>query len=48
MSGMSKSLDNRFRTEDLIYTVMDIANISFKDNDDVRKESLFSEALPNE
>lgn len=48
VNRMSKSLNNNFRTEDLIYTVMDIANISFKDNDDVKTESLFSESLSNE
>lgn len=43
VSRMEKSLDHRFKTDDLIYTIMDIANISFPGNDDVQKYSLFSE-----
>lgn len=40
---MEQSLDRSFETEDLIYTVMDLANISFTDNNDVKVFSLFSE-----
>ena len=43
VSRMEKARDNRFETEDLIYTIMDIAHISFTENDDVREYSLFSE-----
>ena len=43
VARMENTLDNRFQTEDLIYTVMDVAHISFTDNDDVREYSLFSE-----
>ena len=43
VSRMEKSLENTFETEDLIYTIMDLASISFSDNVDVREYSLFSE-----
>ena len=33
--------DKEFCTDDMIYTVMDIAGVKFSDNDDVEKRSLF-------
>jgi len=39
---MKDTLHKPFRTDNLIYTVMDVAGLSFKDNDDVKKNSLFS------
>lgn len=37
---MGKNLDNQFCTENLIYTVMDILGIRFKNNEDVKRFSL--------
>lgn len=37
---LNKNLDNTFCTENLIYTVMDILGIKFKQNEDVKKYSL--------
>lgn len=39
---LKASQQKAFRTDNLIYAVMDAAGISFKDNDDVKKNSLFS------
>lgn len=38
---MQESVNNKFCTDDLIYTVMDVMHIRFHDNDDVEKYSLF-------
>lgn len=38
---MQNSLNNKFCTENLIYAVMDIIGIRFKNNEDVKKYSLF-------
>jgi heptose-I-phosphate ethanolaminephosphotransferase len=43
ITRIQNSVDHDFRTDDLIYTVMDISGISFEGNDDVKKYSLFSE-----
>lgn len=37
---LKKNLDNKFCTENLIYTIMDILNIQFKNNEDVKRYSL--------
>lgn len=39
---MVKSQDKKYNLENLIYTLMDTANISFKHNDDVKEKTLFS------
>lgn len=38
---IKNSQNRKFRTDDLIYTVMDVAGIAFEDNDDVARRSLF-------
>lgn len=38
-----ESVDRKFRTDDLIYTVMDLVGVKFQDNDDVARYSLFRE-----
>ena len=35
------SINKKFRTDDIIYTIMDIIGVEFEDNDDVVKYSLF-------
>lgn len=39
---IKENYNKSFRTDNLIYAVMDVAGLSFKDNDDVKKNSLFS------
>lgn len=40
---MKGCVDKPFNTEDFIYTIMDVANIRFSDNNDVEKYSLFAQ-----
>lgn len=40
IARMARSLHHEWKTEDLIYTVLDLAGISFSASDDVRKYSL--------
>lgn len=42
VESIKRSQNCAFRTDDLIYTIMDVAGISFDDNDDVKIRSLFS------
>ena len=39
---IKENYNKSFRTDNLIYAVMDVAGLSFKDNDDVNNNSLFS------
>ncbi|MBQ2526042.1 MAG: sulfatase-like hydrolase/transferase, partial [Bacteroidales bacterium] len=39
---LENAVDKKFNTEDIIYTFMDLANVKFADNDDVKKYSLLS------
>lgn len=39
---LRNAVDKNFNTEDIIYTFMDLANVKFADNDDVKKYSLLN------
>ena len=42
IKSIENNLNKEFRTDDLIYTIMDIIGVSFKNNNDVTKYSLFN------
>ena len=39
---IKNSVNKKYNTEDILYTIMDVMNVKFKDNDDVNKYSLFN------
>ena len=41
MHQIKTTLSKSFRTDDILYTIMDIMGVKFADNDDVKKYSLF-------
>ena len=41
MHQIKTTLSKSFRTDDVLYTIMDIMGVKFADNDDVNKYSLF-------
>lgn len=41
-NGILKAVDEEFNTEDFIYSIMDVAGLRFKKNDDVEKYSFFN------
>ena len=45
VSRIKKSQKKAYRTDSLIYTLMDVAGISFEGNNEVEQKSLFNEKM---